>query len=222
MEKKGIFKDFKSEPVKVTGSTTVSHQLRTTLGLTADEYCFMEYMSILKSKLMLFDMSALERSIGYNPNEQAYLFNNLLKSGFLLPFQPGDIPAISKKWEVTDDPQREFDQLWYGLDEKGKRHAAWPGSKKDAFTKFKAIRKKYSLEHLLECRREYFTFLNLTAKHEGFNRTKMGLPVWLNPVNERFNEPWKDLSQQILDKFEPKKAPVEPITMKQMKEAYDK
>jgi len=222
MEEKGIFKDFQSEIPKINGSTTINHEIRAKLGITADEYCFMMYLEDRKRKDREFDLSHCFSVIGYSPDTLKLLFNSLVKHELLGLFRPGEVPIITEKWEILTDVDAEFNMFWYEPLPDGKRKAAWKGSKPQAKKLFEDLRKKCSLDYILRQRNHYFHYLRLTKKYRSFDQARMMATVWLNLKNERWKEDWKLYCEDLEETYNPRKPIAEAVTMDKVQKAFEK
>ena len=213
------FSKIKGQAPKIIGSSFINHDNRVKLNLTCSEYVMMEYIykCVKNNEEVVFDQMFI--NTGFTKEQQGILIRNLVEKGFVFPKET-PIPLISDKWEsVFPDIEKEFEEFWHEIID-GKRKAAWQGSKKDAFSKYKIIRKEISKELAFNQREFYFEFLNLEKKYRKFSRQRMMCSVFLGPQRRIF-EDWANYGQEIKDEFESKEVVIAKPS-KMTKEQFDK
>jgi hypothetical protein len=231
----GKITDFRSSAPKITGSTTINHEIRVKLGLNCSEYCMMDHLSRKEDKGEFADTLSVFISTGFAEVAQTALLKELMKKAMVAVVSgvdgKGQEIKISQKWlDAFPDIDREFEFFWVEIipDAKGVPHQrpAWTGTKKKALEYWHKLRKKYSLEYMMAQRASYFEYLELEHKR-GFQRQRMMCQVFLNPSNERYAEDYADYAKQLRIKLglmkDDKEMPTSSIlTVDKMKEAYGK
>ena len=206
------FKDIKGTPPKVTGTTVINHELRLKLGLGPASYIMMEHVYNCAKNNKPLEVTDTYIKTGFSGSEQSQLILILIQQGFVFPVET-TVPQITDKWESAfPDFEKEFHHFWTEELEPGsnKRKNAWKGAPKPSLDKYKAIRKKYSAEFLLNQRNDYFEFLRLQKKYRNFDRARMGCLVFLGP-KEAYIEDWKSYIDELKEEFEPKEKPKEDV-----------
>lgn len=214
--------DYKSKAPAIIGSTTINHAVRVALLITCSEYVFLDFLKKIEEKQETADVLNIFIHTGFSTNEQEILLKALMQKSLVIIETGIDGKdrsfRVSPRWnDAFPNLDKEFEEFWH--DNNG---VAWTGTKKKALEYYVKIRKKYSKEFLLKQRDLYFDFLKLEEKG-GFNRQKMMCQVFLNPMNERFNEDYEDYCKQKRIKLGIDKLPeAKPITRDEVNNAYGK
>lgn len=229
----GHMKEFRSSPPKITGSTTINHEIRVKLGLNCSEYCILDHLSRKEDKGELADTLSVYIHTGFLEDDQERLLKGLMVKAMVVIVSGidgrGQEIKISQKWfDAFPDIDKEFEEFWHEkITDKNGRYAnmtAWTGTKKKAIEYWHKLRKKYSFEYLMAQRNNYFEYLELEHKR-GFARQRMMCQVFLNPSNERFAEDYADYAKQLRIKLgiqPPEQTQSQPMTLDKVKEAYGK
>lgn len=211
-----VVKSFRSKAPKVSGTTLIDHAKRVALGLNCSAYVLATYID-KKGDSEPYDYVQAQVATGLTHEQQDTLLIKLYNMNYIQWTKDLKTNTITDKWcDQFSDLEKEFEKFWTDLID-GKVRNAWPGSKPVAEKLFKKVRKKYSFEHLMKQRREYFRYLERSLRIKGFDRQKMMATVFLNPETQRFNEKWYTYCPE-LPKL--KKKPV--LTDKEKKGLYNK
>jgi hypothetical protein len=213
----------KVELPRISGSSTINHQVRVELGLNCSEYVLMDYIYQKVQKKEEMNVLATYVRLGLTDEEQTRLLKSLVHKGFVLPIEESP-PVITDKWISSfKDLETEFNEHFWKLDGR----TFWTGSKKKAKEWYIKLRKKYSKEFLTGQRDHYAKMLHY-CHLEGFNRDVMMAERWLNPKNEYYlsdwESEWKKKEPALISRRLVKK-PVEStktLTDKERKEQYAK
>jgi hypothetical protein len=220
-------KDYRSGPVKVSGSTTINHSARMQLEISCSEYVFIDALHRIKAKGETLSVEAMYLLTGFNAEEQQKLISLAAQKGFLYPLsdirEVTKINLTSKFGDAFGDREKEFDKFFW-KDKSGK--TAWPGSRKKALELYIKVRKEYDREYIMRQRDEYFAYLDVVRK-TGFDRQKMMATVFLGP-QERFNEDWKAQYDEAFKKLKRNQVEMErreregirPITEEERRNLY--
>lgn len=222
MKDKSIFKDFKSEPPKVFGRSTINHEARMELMLNCSEYVFMDWFYREVSKGKEPEILDCYVNTGFTGDQQQRLMKSLITKGFLIPTND-DSPKLTSKWESGfADLDKEFEVYFWKQDGK----VCWNGSKPNALKLYVKLRKNISRDFLLKQRNTYFKYLECEHKL-GFQRPKLMCSVFLGP-QERFNEDWKGQLEEAQAKLNAREAEytkregAKAMTQDEMKNLYGK
>ena len=219
----GKIADYRSSPPKITGSSTINHEIRVILQLTCSEYVLLSYMSKEQEKGQMADTLSVYINTGFIEQNQELLLKSLIVKGFIR-IEPNQVFKVTSKWyDAIPNLDKEFDLFWFEM-KNDKRIPAWTGTKKKAIEYWHKLRKKYSFDYLMLQRTNYFEYLALENKR-GFDRQRMMCQVFLNPANERYAEDYADYAKQLriklgIDVPETKKEEV--LTEEKRKEFYAK
>jgi len=219
--------DYTSKAPAIIGSTTINHAVRVALQITCSEYCFLDFLTKVNANLEQPDVLNIFIKTGFSTYEQEILLKALMQKSLVIIESGIDGRdrsfKVASKWnDAFPNLDKEFEEFWHGRDKEGNLTVVWTGTKKKALEYYVKLRKKYSKEFLAKQRDLYFEFLQLEQKG-GFNRQKMMCQIFLNPMNERFNEDYEDYCKQKRIKLGIDKLPeVKPMTKEEVLGAYGK
>jgi hypothetical protein len=208
---------------KITGTTSINHEIRVSLGLTCAEYALMDYVYKLVKKNTPLDVGRIQDVLGFNIEEQQFILNELVSKGFIFP-EDTPVPNITDKWiSGFKDISAEFEMHFWKKDGK----VFWTGSKKQSQLKYVNARKSYSMDFLVEQRNHYAKMLEY-SRLDGFDRKVMMAERWLSAANEYYLTDWKsqweELEKSLIAKGKIKKQPTKeeskPLTEEERKKQY--
>ena len=185
-------KNYKPKPPRITGITTINHSMRVEMGLGVIEYVLMDGIINLKKQNKPVTVQSVFIRTGLIEQEQGLALEYLVKKGYIFPEQAADgSPVLSDRWNsFFKSIEAEFDDFWT---KDGK--VCWQGSKTKAQSLYAAARKKYPREHIIKQRDEYFRYLDLLLKSQGFARAKMQATRFLGPQDD-LNQDWTGYCKQ--------------------------
>ena len=222
--------DYRSGPPRITGGSTINHEIRVKLQLTCSEYVLIDHMHRKELKGEMADTLSVYISTGFTEQNQELLIKSLIVKGFVRIEQGQNIKLTSMWEDAFPNLDREFDLFWFETvpDKKNPtqmiRQTAWTGTKKKALEYWCRLRKKHTFDYLMAQRAAYFEYLELEHKR-GFARQRMMCQVFLNPGSERYMEDYEDYAKQLKIKLGLLKEEVKTdmvLTEEQRKEFYAK
>jgi len=186
----------------IYGISEIIHRIRIQAKLSCDEYILCQTIESFQVKSNSFSPDDIYRKTGFEMEQvKKDLVPRLIIQGFIRISENGSKrPIVTEKWfNLFKINSTEFDDFW--IDKNGQFGEAgkivWAGSKPQAKDRYAKVRQKFSAEYLLRQRYYYFKFLEAyNLKFMDSPRQKMMGTVFLNPINMRFDEDWK---QQLKD-----------------------
>lgn len=149
-------------------STHIDHTIRTSLGLSNDQYVMMDYISSLK-KIATFE--DYKKHIGFDRSQTHSLLVSLRDKELIVRNEAGYI-KVSDKWaEALKRPDR-IDEIW-------PFHKS--GTKSIARKRLPYVLKKITMEEL---KAKLVAYLKWCEEYDVFSK---GLDTWLNPEAEHWN-----------------------------------
>ena len=203
----------KAEPV---GMNTVDHYRRTKLGLNCTEYCVLDTIFQRKRKGKYTQFVSIEVFTMIDPQDISEALDRMEEIGIIKEID-AKYYLHKKVFAQLDEEEgnkfaEEFEEFWKLPD--SFKLGVWPGAKKAALNKFIKVRKKHSLEYLLQQRNRYIELLELQPW-----RSMMMATVFLNMETGRFTEDFAGQIESIKNP-EKKEKVKEQISIQDKKELY--
>jgi len=197
-------KNFKPKRPKVTGITTINHQLRVEMGLGCMEYVFMKAISKMVGKKVPVTDMELWKNTGLTREEQNLCLEMLIRKGYIYPEAKKDgQPHISTRYyDFFKSYENEFENEFW-RDEKFQ--VCWRGSKQVALKKYCELRQDYKKDYLIQQRDYYFQYLEILKKTQKFDRAKMECTRFLGPQKD-FEQDWKRYIEEEENAYKQKQA----------------
>lgn len=206
-----------STPRRITGSTTINHEVRVKLKLNMDEYVMMDFFERFHKASKQISYIQIFENIGIEKEEAKELISSLFHKSMLETYSGINALRPSATWYgAFGDIKNEFDVFWAPLEitvSGQKKHISWTGSKQDALTKFTKARKEESFEFLIKQKHDYFKMIAKSTY-----RQVMGCSVFLNTTTKRYAEDWSKYDQS--KESETKTSEAKKISKKQMNNAF--
>lgn len=168
------------------GVSTVNHHMRSKLGVTADEYCILDYLSLTYKKVddkiiwdALFVKTACKR-LHYSPIKLRDFVGSLIKKKLLKKSTQKDQIVINwtqKAFAHFTPNDDNFEELWELLNKNG--------NKQQAKKAYSITVKSYSHDFLMTRSKLYLEHLEIT----GYNQ--LHVSTFLNPQDKHFLNEFK-------------------------------
>ena len=200
---------FKSvEKSNVHGSTIINHKVRVKLKLTIDQYTLLDLIHKLMVSNKEFTYGRIQRWIGMKKTDQKPDYKGVdphpdwdyikecmkvLKAKGLYEHKmvKGEKQFIvTKRYQtiIQSETDDDFEFFW-----QKREPISWKGSKEEGRRLYHLAAAKFGTSYLNNQKEDYFEFL-IT---ENF-RSVMNVTTFLNIDKQRFNEPWKEYTKDLL------------------------
>ena len=161
-----IVKNVKQNIGIVFGVTTINHKIRLQLGISNDEYVFLDFLRYVQSKRKeRITWIKLWKMTGVDPTDLPPLWRSLKEKGLVYRHESG-VVTTSQKWDDMFSSKVNFDEFW-ALFPKGNKESA-----KEMYSR--AVRVK-DHKSLCEAYKQYIAWCDET------NTFKKNTSSWLNP-----------------------------------------
>jgi len=173
MPKPYIVKASKSNFYNVNGQTFIDHKLRLHLGLSNDEYVFLQFIKSYQDvSTKRITYGTLWMATGIDPTDVPPLWKSCKEKGMVYLHESG-IVTTTQKFDDCFDIKTNFISFWQ-IAPKGNRH--------DAHKMYQKAIKVTSHDNLCECYRRYIKWCDETKTF------KKNTSSWLNPASKY----WED------------------------------